>query len=113
MLGGLFSVTLSVTRDSHPGYPRFHEAYRPVVFGLSSGWKYIKPAIAYHIGDNIMDSGRDPAPAFECSRRPACLLVLPRGRGRKSQDESLFCEGPSLHSSDAPATEGDTTPGAL
>src|ERR1700726_2974642 len=25
--GGLFSVTLSVTRDLHPGYPRFHEAY--------------------------------------------------------------------------------------
>jgi hypothetical protein len=39
MPGGLFSVTLSVTRDSHPGHPRFHEAYRPVVFGLSSGWK--------------------------------------------------------------------------
>ena len=38
-MGGLFSVTLSVTRDLHPGYPRFHEACRPPVFGLSSGEK--------------------------------------------------------------------------
>ena len=37
VLGGIFSVTLSVTRDSRPGCPRFHEACRPVVFGLSSG----------------------------------------------------------------------------
>ena len=45
--GGLFSVTLSVTRDSHPKYPRFHEACRPSVFGLSSGEKFA-PAITCH-----------------------------------------------------------------
>jgi hypothetical protein len=39
LLGGLFSVTLSVTRDLHPRYPRFHEACRLPVFGLSSGEK--------------------------------------------------------------------------
>jgi hypothetical protein len=37
--GGLFSVTLSVTWDSHPKYPRFHKACCPSVFGLSSGEK--------------------------------------------------------------------------
>ena len=39
MQGGLFSVTLSVTWDLHPKYPRFHEACRLPVFGLSSGEK--------------------------------------------------------------------------
>jgi hypothetical protein len=32
-------VTLSVTRNLHPWYPRFHEACCPLVFGLSSGQK--------------------------------------------------------------------------
>ena len=40
MQGGLFSVTLSVTWDLHPKYPRFHEACRLPVFGLSSGEKF-------------------------------------------------------------------------
>jgi hypothetical protein len=46
--GGLFSVTLSVTWDSHPKYPRFHKACCPSVFGLSSGEKMFPPAIACH-----------------------------------------------------------------
>jgi hypothetical protein len=50
VLGGLFSVTLSVTRDLHPGRPRFHKACRPLVFGLSSGKIHFQPAIAFHIG---------------------------------------------------------------
>jgi hypothetical protein len=45
--GGLFSVTLSVTWDSHPKYPRFHKACCPSVFGLSSGEKFT-PAITCH-----------------------------------------------------------------
>jgi len=48
VLGGLFSVTLSVTRNFHSGYPRFHEACRLLVFGLSSGQTNFKPAIACH-----------------------------------------------------------------
>jgi hypothetical protein len=55
VLGGLFSVTLSVTRDLHPGRPRFHEACRPLVFGLSSGENNFKPAIACHIEKNTID----------------------------------------------------------
>jgi hypothetical protein len=42
-------VTLSVTRDSHPKYPRFHKACCPLVFGLSSSEKFA-PAIACHSG---------------------------------------------------------------
>ena len=52
VLGGLFSVTLSVTRDLHPRYPHFHKACRPSVFGLSSGEKFT-PAIACHSGPRI------------------------------------------------------------
>jgi len=46
--GGIFSVTLSVTRDSRPGRPRFHGACCLPVFGLSSGKTSIKPAITRH-----------------------------------------------------------------
>ena len=35
--GGIFSGTLSVTRGLLHGSPRFREACRPMVFGLSSG----------------------------------------------------------------------------
>ena len=41
--GGIFSGTLSVTRGLLPGSPRFREACRPMVFGLSSG-RLLKPA---------------------------------------------------------------------
>ena len=34
--GGIFSVTLSVTRDVKPEYPHFREESYPVVSGLSS-----------------------------------------------------------------------------
>jgi hypothetical protein len=50
--GGLFSVTLSVTWDSHPKYPRFHKACCPSVFGLSSG-EIFPPAIACHLRRRI------------------------------------------------------------
>ena len=49
VLGGIFSVTLSVTRDSRPGRPRFHGACCLSVFGLSSGKTSVKPAITRHV----------------------------------------------------------------
>ena len=58
--GGLFSVTLSVTRDSHPEYPRFHEACRLPVFGLSSDENDFQPAIACHVAENNIARPRDP-----------------------------------------------------
>jgi len=48
VLGGIFSVTLSVARDSRPGRPRFHGACCLSVFGLSSGKTSVKPAITRH-----------------------------------------------------------------
>ena len=48
VLGGIFSVTLSVTRDLHPGCPRFLEACCLTVFGLSSGKTSVKPATTHH-----------------------------------------------------------------
>jgi hypothetical protein len=60
--GGLFSVTLSVTRDSHPKYPRFHKACCPSVFGLSSGEKFT-PAITCHSAEDIIEE--------ECVQRSA------------------------------------------
>ena len=45
VLGGLFSVTLSVTRGFRLGCPRFHGAYRLLVFGLSSTPKIFEAAI--------------------------------------------------------------------
>ena len=48
VLGGMFSVTLSVTQDLHPGRPRFHGACCLPVFGLSSGDTSVKPAITRH-----------------------------------------------------------------
>jgi len=51
VLGGIFSVTLSVTRDSRPGRPRFHGACCLSVFGLSSGKTSVKPAITRHRGE--------------------------------------------------------------
>jgi hypothetical protein len=61
-VGGLFSVTLSVTRDSHPKYPRFHKACCPSVFGLSSGEKFT-PAITCHSAEDIIEE--------ECVQRSA------------------------------------------
>jgi hypothetical protein len=48
VLGGMFSVTLSVARDLHPKRPRFHGACCLPVFGLSSGKTAVKPAITRH-----------------------------------------------------------------
>ncbi len=45
VLGGLFSVTLSVTRGFRFGCPRFHGAYCLLVFGLSSTPKIFEAAI--------------------------------------------------------------------
>jgi len=67
--GGIFSVTLSVTRDLHPGYPRFHEACRLPVFGLSSGVKNFQPAIACHAEQNNTNWDGDPAGQFEANRQ--------------------------------------------
>jgi hypothetical protein len=53
-------VTLSVTRGLHPGYPRFHEACRPLVFGLSSGENKFKPAIACHSMEGSTDQREKP-----------------------------------------------------
>jgi hypothetical protein len=60
MLGGVFSVTLSVTRDLRPGRPRFHGACCLTVFGLSSGKTSIKPAITRHDLENSTERGRVP-----------------------------------------------------
>jgi hypothetical protein len=51
VLCGIFSVTLSVIRDLHPGCPRFHGACCLTVFGLSSGKTSVRPAIARHGAD--------------------------------------------------------------
>jgi hypothetical protein len=51
VLGGLFSVTLSVTRGFPLGCPRFHGAYRLLVFGLSSTPKVFEAAIVLHERD--------------------------------------------------------------
>ncbi len=69
--GGLFSVTLSVTWDSHPKYPRFHKACCPSVFGLSSGAKFT-PAIACHSGHSSIEGVGDPGgrSAFTVRRSP-------------------------------------------
>jgi hypothetical protein len=48
VLGGIFSVTLSVTRDLRSGRPRFHGACCLPVFGLSSGKTSVKPATTRH-----------------------------------------------------------------
>src|ERR1700692_2071629 len=71
MLGGLFSVTLSVTRDLHPRYPRFHKACRLPVFGLSSGEK------------------------LSSQRSPATLRILPSKRGeiQRRPKAALFALG--------------------
>ena len=62
-----------------------------MVFGLSSGWKYIKPAIAYHFGDHIMDSGRDPAPALSVVSVPPCSsLTPPCLSGRRTNRDGLL-----------------------
>jgi hypothetical protein len=61
VLGGIFSVTLSVARDLHLGRPRFHEACRLMVFGLSSGKTGVKPAIARHGRHYSMEPHRLPA----------------------------------------------------
>ena len=58
VLGGIFSVTLSVTRDSRPGRPRFHGACCLSVFGLSSGKTSVKPAITRHDRENSTERGR-------------------------------------------------------
>ena len=89
VLGGILSVTLSVARDLHPGRPRFHEACRLPVFGLSSGQTGVKPAIARHNPHHSMErrrlpavgrqvgrgsvraAARDAAPAFASSRAAA------------------------------------------
>ena len=59
-LGGIFSVTLSVTRNLHSGCPRFHEACCLPVFGLSSGKTGVKPAITRHREQNTTE--RLPVP---------------------------------------------------
>ena len=71
--GGIFSVTLSVTRDSHPKYPRFHEACRLPVFGLSSSEKKILAS------DRLPRREKYHRPASRSSPAPAALddLSLP------------------------------------
>ena len=86
-LGGLFSVTLSVTRGSHPGYPRFHEACRLPVFGLSSGEIIFQPAIACHVAENNIARDRDPTGAgnessiFDETGKICASLSVPFPRG--------------------------------
>ncbi len=67
--GGIFSVTLSVTRNLHPGYPRFHEACRLPVFGLSSGVNKFQPAIACHVWQSNTKRDGDPAGHLEANRQ--------------------------------------------
>jgi len=65
MLGGLFSVTLSVTWDL-PQVPSLSRGMPP--FGVRTFlWReYFKPAIACHIVQSTIEGGRDPA----SSKRP-------------------------------------------
>jgi hypothetical protein len=65
--GGIFSVTLSVTRDSHPQYPHFHEACRLPVFGLSSSEKKILAS------DRLPRREKYHRPASRSSPAPAAL----------------------------------------
>ena len=59
--GGIFSVTLSVTRNLHSRRPRFHGACCLLVFGLSSGKTGVKPAIARHDQQNNTERVAVPA----------------------------------------------------
>jgi hypothetical protein len=52
-----------------PKYPRFHEACRLPVFGLSSGEKDFKPAIICHVGQNTIDRHRGPARRSAANRQ--------------------------------------------
>ncbi len=85
MLGGLFSVTLSVTPGFPPWSPRFHEACRPSVFGLSSGSEFdpasdhLPPAQSYH----------SEVPGSKGGVRGAGVRVRSFGfRGRGSDNEA-------------------------
>jgi hypothetical protein len=74
--GGLFSVTLSVTRDSHPRYPRFHKACSPSVFGLSSGGNFT-PAITCHSGKDIIETKCAQRSTFGALRNSFRLIQNP------------------------------------
>ena len=68
VLGGIFSVTLSVARNLHLGRPRFHEACCLPVFGLSSGKTGVKPAIARHSPQDSMERNRLPTVGRPCDK---------------------------------------------
>ncbi len=69
VLGGIFSVTLSVTRDLHSRRPRFHGACCLAVFGLSSGKTGVKPAITRHDDENNTERVRVPVSVGLAFRR--------------------------------------------
>jgi hypothetical protein len=76
--GGVFSVTLSVVRDFHPGRPRFHGACCLPVFGLSSGQTGAQPAITRH--NRKISTERVPVPAVTLDRNDFPFLLVDLAR---------------------------------
>jgi hypothetical protein len=102
-LGGIFSVTLSVTWDLHPRCPRFHGACCLTVFGLSSGKTGVEPAITRHNWESSTERGpvpgRNRSALVENPESPPLFLLcrsdlLPRQVSGFSEKRDSWCARP-------------------